>query len=137
MKLSLVRDTDGKTCTLGKMFIDDDFECHSLEDVDRRLELGGEKIYGQTAIPRGTYRVIIDRSQRFKRDLPRLLSVPQFEGIRIHPGNTAADTHGCILVGRYRVGDGSVSQSVLAFKTLFNKIQAAIARGEEVTIEVR
>jgi hypothetical protein len=137
MKLSLVRDTDGKNCTLGKLYINDVFECHTLEDVDRRLEYGGEKIYGETAIPRGTYKVIVDWSQRFKRHLPRLLSVPQFIGILIHPGNTAADTHGCILVGRYRVGDGCISQSVLAFKTLFNKIQAAIDRGEEVIIEVR
>ena len=77
------------------MYLDGRFGVLHLEDVVRQ----GEKVPGQTAIPEGIYTVQITFSNRFKRDLPLLLNVPNFEGIRIHPGNTDADTEGCILVG--------------------------------------
>lgn len=113
-------------------------ECFSLEDTQRDIE--GEpvekwKIKGETAMPRGLYNVIISFSQRFKRDLPLLEHVPGFTGIRIHPGNTSADTEGCILVGRGKT-DKTVTESKIAFNALFEKIRKALGDGDTVTIEV-
>ncbi len=128
--------TDG--CTLGKMFVDGAFECFTLEDVVR--EVPGEpvstwKVQNQTAIPFGTYDVIVTRSLHFGKDLPLLLNVPGFDGVRIHSGNTAADTEGCILVGETE-GASQISASRAAFGVLFPKIQAAVARGEKVEINI-
>lgn len=139
MKLHLVRDLTENGATLGRLAVDGVFECWTLEDAVR--ERAGRpvaewKIAGSTAIPRGEYVVIVDRSQRFKRDLPRLLNVPGFEGVRIHAGNTQADTEGCILVGQAR-GRGRVDMSRLAFEQLFQKLTLAQSRGEEITIEVK
>lgn len=131
-KLLLVRDESNDTCTLGKLYIDGVFECHTLEDVDRRLEDGGKKIIGQTAIPRGLYKVVIAWSPRFDRALPRLLNVPQFEGILIHSGNCAADTHGCILVGLGRSGN-TLNHSRRAFDILFAKLD----HERDISIEVK
>ena len=132
MKIQVIRFMCGATCTIGEMLVDGEHECWTLEDVVRP---DGEKVYGETAIPYGTYNVIVNRSQRFGRDLPLLVGVPNFEGIRIHPGNTAADTHGCILVGKRHAGD-TVTESRLAFNALFVKIGDAIRRGENVTLTV-
>src|SRR6266446_7748971 len=137
MNLLLIRDIFTQTCTIGKLFIDGQYLCETLEDCDRKLELGGVKIYGESAIPRGTYKVTIDFSGRFQRDMPHVLDVPQFTGIRIHPGNTAADTDGCILVGTGRVANRSITESRLAFNKFFPKLEAAIKAGEEITLEIR
>ena len=83
------------------------------EDTDRRLEDGGAKEKGITAIPRGRYKIALTMSGRFKRVLPELLDVPQFSGIRIHSGNTEVDTEGCLLPGLSRT-DTAVLQSVVA-----------------------
>lgn len=122
MQLQLVRDQYNDRCTLGRLFVNGAWFCYTIEDVDRQLENGGEKIHGQTAIPRGTYAIIINRSQRFGRDMPLLLDVPQFSGVRIHPGNTAADTQGCILVGTTRSID-AVGNSRAAYEKLFDLIE--------------
>lgn len=103
-----------------------------MEDMVRP---DGVKVYGETAIPAGVYNVVITPSKRFKRDLPLLENVPGFEGIRIHPGNTAADTDGCILVGRAKGAD-YVSESKAAFAVLMGKIRDALDAGEKVTLEV-
>lgn len=132
MEMIVTRDICGEQCTEGIMVIDGQQECYTLEDVVRP---SGEKIFGDTAIPAGTYQVIVNHSNHFNRDLPLLLNVPNFEGVRIHAGNTAKDTEGCILVGRKRV-PGAVQESRLAFEPLFAKIQDAIAAGEEVTITI-
>src|SRR6266446_1287287 len=137
MNILLIRDSFSNSCTLGKLFIDGTLECQSLEDPDRKLEEGRVKIYGESAIPRGTYKVTIDFSGRFQRDMPHVLDVPQFTGIRIHPGNTAADTDGCILVGTGRVANRSITESRLAFNKFFPKLEAAIKAGEEITLEIR
>jgi hypothetical protein len=131
MNLRLVRDIAGADCTLGTLSIDGRFECFTCEDVERT----GPKVFGKTAIPRGRYRVIVTPSNRFKRELPLLVDVPGFSGIRIHPGNTAADTDGCILPGVTRSGS-AVQRSREAFVPLFAKIRDAIARSDAVTIEV-
>lgn len=119
MQLRLKRQPSTSKSTSGALSIDGKFECFTLEDVVR-----DKKIPGETAIPAGTYKVIINQSNRFKRLLPLLLDVPGFEGVRIHPGNTAADTEGCILVGDIRSTD-TVSKSVIAFNRLFAKMLAA------------
>jgi Family of unknown function (DUF5675) len=134
MKLEVVRPpVCGPVCTIGELLLNGEHECWTLEDVVRP---DGEKIYGQTAIPSGTYKVVITYSPHFQRDLPLLVDVPNFEGVRIHPGNTAADTEGCLLVGQGKTTD-SVTQSRGAFNTLFPKIRDAIRNGEEVWITYR
>ena len=136
MNLLLVRDQLNPTCTIGKLYVDKLFECFTLEDTDRKLECSGNKIYGCTAIPRGSYKVTLTQSARFGRVLPLVNDVPQFEGIRIHPGNTDKDTDGCVLVGT-TVGNNSIGNSRIAFAKLFEKLEAAVAAKEEITLEVR
>jgi len=98
-----------------------EFSCFTLEDRVRPL---GVKVQDKTAIPAGVYKVIVDFSQRFQRRMPLLLEVPMFTGIRIHSGNTAADTRGCIIVGEWRAPDW-VGDSRKAFNKLFPLIEAA------------
>lgn len=129
MKLKLTREIFTDASTIGLLEIDGFFECFTLEDTDRKLEDGGHKIQNQTAIPRGKYKVTITMSNRFKKNLPLLLDVPQFEGIRIHAGNKPEDTEGCILVGR-KTGLNAVFESKLAFEQLFQKMQIADAEGD-------
>ena len=121
MNLRLIREPSALGTTLGVLFVDGHYECFTLED-----ELREDKIPGETAIPPGRYRVVITPSQRFQRDMPLLMNVPGFAGVRIHSGNVAADTEGCILVGRDR-GVGMVLQSRVAFASLFAKLEAALA----------
>jgi hypothetical protein len=87
-----------------------------------------------TAIPAGTYEVVINFSERFRRPLPLLLNVPNFTGVRIHPGNTDEDTEGCILVGKAKQPD-LIGESRVAFEGLFTKLQDAAAR-EKIFIEI-
>lgn len=138
MYLQLVREDFTEKATEGKIFVNGTEECFSLEDKDRYLEDGGEKVYGKTAIPRGIYTVILSHSNRFQRILPLLLDVPQFKGIRIHPGNTSEDTDGCILPGttNAKEGDDFIGSSKKAFNKLFTKMEEAEEREEEITIEV-
>ena len=89
MKLKLIRQFGTEGFTEGKLYIDDVFECYTVEDEDRHLEAGGTKVYGRTAIPKGSYEVVLSMSNRFKKLLPEILNVPGFAGIRIHTGNTA------------------------------------------------
>lgn len=80
--------------------------------------------------------MIVTPSVRFKRDLPLLVNVPGFGGVRIHPGNTDHDTDGCILVGLAK-GPDFVTESRRAFDQLFAKIKAALDAGEKITLEVK
>ncbi len=130
MKLKLVREAFTDKSTIGSLSVDGVYLCHTLEDVVRDV-----KIAGETCIPFGSYQVIINRSERFKRDMPLLMNVPGFSGIRIHPGNTDADTHGCILVGLIQDID-KIEKSREAFDTLFNTLNAAFYRGETITISI-
>lgn len=91
-----------KDYTIGKLYLDDKYYCDTLEDTVRDLTKE-KKVFGKTAIPEGTYRVVVTHSPRFKRELPLLLDVPHFVGIRIHRGNDNSHTHGCILVGENKV----------------------------------
>jgi hypothetical protein len=126
--LARIRGTIGYT--QGVLYIDNMPFCHTLED-----EVRATKIQDITAIPAGTYKVIINRSVRFKRMMPLLLNVPGFTGVRIHSGNTAKDTEGCILVGDY-AAPGYIKNSRAAYRQLFSKLSAAVKRGETLTITI-
>lgn len=125
----------GEKSTLGDLYIDGVFECIVLEDVVRN----GPKVPHETAIPEGKYEVRITWSPRFKRHLPLLIDVPGFDGIRIHPGNTVADTSGCLLTGEnYKLVAGMpfLLHSVRAFDRLFAKLERTQNKGERIVLEV-
>jgi len=130
MKLTLERIYKADTYTIGKLFIDGVLFCDTLEDAVRP---DGVKVYGKTAIGKGIYKVILNVSNRFKILMPLLLNVPNFEGIRIHSGNTDADTHGCLLVGKNTV-KGKVTDSRKTFESLMNILKSA---KDEITIEIK
>jgi hypothetical protein len=127
MKLKLVRDSSTDDTTIGNLYIENEWFCFTLEDKVRE-----KKIYGETAIPAGTYKVVITWSPRFKRQLPLLVDVPGFDGIRIHPGNTHKDTEGCILVGEYVEGE-FLYKSKIAFDRLYTIL---IKSKDSITIEI-
>jgi hypothetical protein len=97
--------------------VDGEFQCFTLEDPITLV-----KIPGESAIPAGRYRVSVTWSPRFKRDMPLLHDVPNFEGVRIHPGNRTSDTEGCILVGNIKK-DGCLEESKLAYVDLLAKLK--------------
>ena len=132
MRLTLQRLQLSNGCTIGSLSVNGNHECWTLEDTVRAP---GVKVAGQTAIPYGTYRVVADMSVRFGRVMLHLLDVPDFAGIRIHSGNRAADTEGCILVGLDRYTE-RIGRSHDALDQLQPKVQAALDAGEEVTIEI-
>ena len=125
MNLTLRRLDFTPTRTIGALYVDGQWECHTLEDVTREP---GVKVPGQTAIPPGRYEVLITRSRRFDEDLPLLVNVPLFEGIRIHAGNTASDTEGCILVGQGRQAD-MITMSRRALIALMPKLRMGLEFG--------
>ena len=130
MNLTLIRKFPAPDCIIGELYINDKFECFTLEDIERPL-----KIAGVTAIPRGHYEIVITFSARFGKPLPLLLNVPGFDGVRIHTGNTSTNTEGCVLVGKSRTNN-SVTQSRDAFNILFPKLQAAAAK-EKIILEIK
>lgn len=140
MMLKLVRVTNAPDYTEGKLYVDGAHECYTIEDTDRFLEERGRsaKIYGKTAIPRGMYPVVISYSPRFKKELIEIKDVPHFEGIRIHTGNTAEDTEGCIIVGSMNESDddGFVGNSKKAYEKLHEKVEEALEKEDEVWLEV-
>lgn len=134
MKLKLIRKYCNETYTIGKLYIDGVYYCDTLEDAVRDLNIEN-KVYAQTAIPSGIYKVVVTMSNKFKRLLPLLLNVPYFEGIRIHRGNTANDSAGCILLGENKV-KGKVINSTHYEIDLTNKLLSAQNNKEEITIEI-
>jgi hypothetical protein len=132
MRLELRRTTHSPSSTIGELWINGVFQCYTLEDVVRP---DGMKIFGETAIPAGKYEVQLTMSPRFGRVLPLLLNVENFTGVRIHPGNSAKDTDGCILVGETKTTDW-VSQSQLAFTALFSRLDNAVQHGEELSLTI-
>ncbi len=128
--------------SIGILYVDGQRICETVEDEDRGLsasmpleEIKARKIKGQTAIPVGIYQVVMSYSPRFKKMLPLIMNVPAYEGIRIHSGNTARDTEGCILCGR-NTKVGMVTNSRYWTGKVINMIQAAINRNEQVKIRV-
>jgi len=133
MKLRLERFKFGDTYTIGELFVNDRDECFTLEDVVRPL---GEKVQNETAIPAGIYKVVIDFSEHFQKELPHILNVPMFEGVRIHSGNTSRDTEGCLLVGSVWTGKDEVLGSRNAFAHLFPQLKEAFDKKEEILLEI-
>ena len=134
MELKLIRETFTEKSTIGSLYVNGIFFCYTLEDKDRKLESGGVKEYAKTAIPRGKYKVINSFSNRFKKYLPELVNVPQFAGIRIHAGNTADHSEGCILVGSTKALD-FIGNSKVTFDKLMKAIQA-VEKIEKINIEI-
>lgn len=134
MELKLIRETFTDKSTIGSLFVNGIFFCYTLEDKDRKLESGGVKEYAKTAIPRGKYKVINSFSNRFKKYLPELVNVPQFAGIRIHAGNTAEHSEGCILVGSTKAVD-FIGNSKVTFAKLMKVIQA-VEKIEKINITI-
>ena len=128
MELRLERKWFTPASTVGELSIDGAFRCFTLEDVFREGDIFAVKVPGATAIPEGRYDVAVTFSPRFKLDLPEIRDVPNFTGVRIHSGNTAADTEGCVLVGRSREAD-RVLESRAAFLPLLAEIRRGLQAG--------
>jgi len=130
--------------TIGKLTVaGSPFNCLTLEGKDRGLTksmtlqmISDIKVQNHTAIPAGRYEVIINYSNRFKRDMPLLLDVPGYAGVRIHPGNTDADTDGCILLGKIQLNADFIEESREAFAEFFPLLQQAIAQKERAFITI-
>lgn len=145
MNLLLKRDVFANTFTLGSLLVDGKHLGFTCEDKDRTLEDDkdndgnpvdkGEKVYGETAIPRGKYKVVLSFSHRFQKVMPEVLSVPGFSGIRIHGGNRASNSLGCPLLGAQRISDG-VANCAGVNARLIEMMQQAEDRGESVTLEI-
>jgi len=129
MVLELKRKIFTDDSTIGELSIDGEFVCFTLEDKVRDV-----KIQNVTAIPYGKYEVIINFSNRFQKYMPLLLNVPNYAGVRIHPGNKSSDTEGCILVGSSK-SLNFIGNSRATYKTLFTKMKAA-AKTEKLYINV-
>ena len=148
MELILERISKRKTYTIGRLSILEEvideystgtaerYFCDTLEPTWRDYKNGAYKVKGRSAIPEGRYAVVISFSPKFKQWLPILLGVPKFDGIRIHAGNTAADTEGCILVGKNKLV-GQVVDSRIWLHRLKQKIVEAKGRGEPVWITIQ
>lgn len=124
--------------TIGRLYVDGEYMCDTLEDCDRGLDDSMDektikrlKVYGKTAIPTGTYRVVLSYSSRFRKILPEILNVKGYSGVRIHTGNTPEDTLGCILVGR-NTKKGMVTES----RKTFEPLMVAIRRGVTVNLTI-
>ncbi len=154
MKIHVERKWKKEGYTIGQLYIDDTFFCNTLEDKDRGLkntmtleEIRKRKKAGVTAIPTGTYTIRMDiTSPKYSSKewfiknchgakLPRLENVPGFEGILIHPGNSASDTDGCLLVGKNDIA-GKVTKSKECFLQLYNRMYEAYRRGEKIEITI-
>ncbi len=141
MKLTLKRIALRPTYTIGKLYIDDAYFCDTLEDTVRdanksgKFDNGEQKIKGKTAIPYGTYEIKWTYSPRFKKYTPQLMNVPSFEGIRVHAGNTSADTEGCLILGENKQV-GKVLNSRATINKFYPIIKEACSNGK-VTIEIK
>jgi hypothetical protein len=152
MKILVKRIAKKATYTIGKMYLDGEFFCNTIEDKDRGLrsdmsleEIKKIKIPSVTAIPTGTYKITIDViSPKFSKKaayqyiggkLPRLIGVKGFDGILIHQGTTEKDSAGCLIVGKNTIV-GKVTQSQATFRALYAKMKEAKERGEEITITI-
>lgn len=140
MKLKVIREVKNDICTIGSLFINGEFFCYTLEDKDRGLKqtdsllfINAKKIFGLTAIPSGTYKLIVNQSPKFKRMLPRILDIKGFDGVLIHRGNTADHSLGCLLVG-YKKGENSIFESTKAEADLVNRL--LLHNQESHTIEI-
>lgn len=141
MELILERKFFKENYTIGNLSINGKFFCNTIEDKNRDLNKNGKfdngeyKVYAQTCIPFGEYKVVLFMSPKYKRLLPKLLNVPHFEGILIHNGTDENNTSGCIIVGENKI-KGKVINSTKYMNELTNLIEKAINNGENVTIKI-
>ncbi len=142
MKLKLKRIYFSPTYTIGKLYIDNVFFCDTIEDVNRDLNKDGDitdtgegKVYAETCIPFGTYSVIVNRSPKLRRDLPRLLNVPSFDGILIHRGTSQKSSAGCIIVGENKIV-GKVVNGAKYENDLVVALKKAQNNKEKITITI-
>jgi hypothetical protein len=140
MNLKVIRETKTDISTIGRLFVNEKFFCYTLEDKDRGLKqtdtliyIQAKKIFGVTAIPSGSYELIVNQSPKFKRMLPRILNIKGFDGVLMHRGNSAAHSLGCILVG-YQKGDNAIFESTKAENDLVNLL--LLHKDEKHTIEI-
>lgn len=141
MELLLKRKKRNADSTIGELYINGKYFCFTCEDVDRGLtqsmsleEIKKKKVHGKTAIPAGRYAVVLSMSQRFKKYLPELVNVPGYAGVRIHTGNTSADTEGCLLPGMQSNGE-QVLDSKTAMVYLMKQLQA-VEKKEKIWITI-
>lgn len=141
MELLLERKYLKSNYTIGRLYINNKFFCNTLEDCVRDInkngifDCGEFKIKGHTAIPYGEYEIKVTYSPKFKRELPLLLNVPHFEGIRIHRGNTQDDSSGCLLVGENKK-KGMVINSTIYEEKITKLIKNAQNKNEKITIKI-
>lgn len=153
MKILIKRTAKKQNYTIGQLFINGNKFCETLEDPDRgltstmsSLEISNKKVYGDTAIPTGTYTVDMNTvsprfgSQTYYKEVcggkvPRLLNVPGYQGVLIHVGNVPKDTHGCILVGK-NTKIGQVLESKDTFKSLYKELKKAADKKEQITVTI-
>lgn len=140
MQLIVKRKNFTEEYTIGELHVNGSFFCYTLEDKDRNLfqqqpiqDIAKAKIFGKTAIPFGKYDLALTFSNRFQKYMPQVLNVPCFDGIRIHTGNKAVDTEGCLLVGMNCSKD-LISDSRTAFNALM-KMFKSVEKKEKITIE--
>lgn len=143
MEIVLKRIAKKDSYTIGRLYINGVRVCDTIEDKDRGLDdsmsvedIKTKKVYGQTAIPTGTYTVSYTMSNRFKKMMPLINNVKGFEGIRIHSGNTAADSLGCIILGENKAV-GKVLNSRATCAKVYPLIEAASKKGERITITIK
>lgn len=134
MKLKLIRTSMQEGFTTGILYAGNEMLAHTLEPQTRDLNTE-PKVWGSTAIPPGTYRIVLLPSGRFKRKMPYLEDVPQFTGIMFHPGNRVADTKGCILVGE-REGHGTLGNSRATFARLYDLLEKADNAKEKIMLTI-
>jgi hypothetical protein len=140
MKLKVIREIKTDVSTIGRLFVNEKFFCYTLEDKDRGLKqtdtliyIQAKKIFGVTAIPSGSYELIVNLSPKFKRMLPRILNIKGFDGVLLHRGNSADVSLGCILIG-YQKGDNAIFESTKAENDLVNLL--LLHKDEKHTIEI-
>ena len=135
MKIEVNRIFKASNYTIGELSVNNNYVCDTLED---KVRVDGEKAYAETAIPTGTYTLVLSYSNRFKKVMPEILNVPNFSGIRIHCGNSSKDTEGCLLVGKW---DGKtenwISDSKNSYNKLYPLLEEAFNKKENITITIK
>ena len=135
MKIEVNRIFKASNYTIGELSVNNNYVCDTLED---KVRVDGEKVYAETAIPTGTYTLVLSYSNRFKKVIPEILNVPNFSGIRIHCGNSSKDTEGCLLVGKW---DGKtenwISDSKNSYNKLYPLLEEAFNKKENITITIK
>ena len=143
MEIHIERRWKKPAYTIGVMSINGEILCETLEDTDRGLkksmplgEIARIKVKGQTAVPSGRYQVLLTYSPKFKKKMPLINAVPGYSGVRIHPGNDASATEGCVLVGENKAV-GKVLNSRHWFNILLEKIKTAINDSQKVWLTIK